>query len=215
MAPFAWHGFDVRGMLPEKWQEELLAISDAYAQEKMLVPTSLTSREAEGTPPIKSVTVPGNVLGEQAPWLLSTYHGLFRDLGQRISHEQLSTARDDLYGAVLNIQYGTDMRYECHVDSNPLQGLLYVTDHPRGDGGELVVGHDPAAHSVPEVDADCSVIHPAAGHLLFFDARQHPHYVRALTRPDARRVVVAMNFYTPTSPETQRPTDLNDHLFAT
>ena len=41
-------------------------------------------------------------------------------------------AHDDRYGVVLNVQRGTEMRFECHVDSNPLTGLLFCTDHPDG-----------------------------------------------------------------------------------
>ena len=61
------------------------------------------------------------------------------------------------------------MRLECHVDSNPLTGLLFCTDHVRG--GELVVAHDTAAEGLAEIDRACSVIRPQAGQLIFFDAR--------------------------------------------
>jgi hypothetical protein len=32
------------------------------------------------------------------------------------------------YGVVLNVQRGNTMRFECHVDSNPLTVLLFCTD---------------------------------------------------------------------------------------
>ena len=70
------------------------------------------------------------------------YRGLFLDLAQEVvSVERVTTARDARYGVVLNVQRGPDMRFECHVDSNPLTGLLFCTDHPAG-GGELVFAHD-------------------------------------------------------------------------
>lgn len=99
------------------------------------------------------------------------------------------------------------------VDSNPIEGLLYFTSHPPGAGGELVVARNSAATSVEEVDADCAEVFPFAGHLLFFDARRFPHYVRRLTSAGAMRVVAAMNYYTPSCDESQRPADLNEHLF--
>ncbi len=37
------------------------------------------------------------------------------------------------------------MRFECHVDSNPLTGLLFCTEH--AGGGELVFAHDDAAQT--------------------------------------------------------------------
>ena len=58
--------------------------------------------------------------------------------------EQVDTALDERYGVVLNVQFGTRMRFECHVDSNPLTGLLLPVDHPLG-GGELVFAHNARA----------------------------------------------------------------------
>ena len=40
------------------------------------------------------------------------------------------------------------MRFECHVDSNPLTGLLFCTDHQAG--GELVIANDTEAEGVAE-----------------------------------------------------------------
>lgn len=121
-------------------------------------------------------------------------------------------AADDRYGIILNVQRGTGMRFECHVDSNPLTGLLFCTDHPAG-GGELVVGHDPAAADVDAIERDCSVIRPHAGHLIFFDGRKNPHYARPLALEADVRVVAVMNFYTGSCPESTRPPELNRHLY--
>jgi hypothetical protein len=103
------------------------------------------------------------------------------------------------------------MRFECHVDSNPLTGLLFCTDHQAG--GELVISNDPTAAGIAEVERDCSVIRPHAGHLVFFDARRHPHYARPLVAESDVRVLADMNFYTESSPESTRPPELNRHLY--
>ena len=100
-----------------------------------------------------------------------------------------------------------------HVDSNPLTGLLFCTDHPAGAGGELVFAHDPAAADVGAVERDCSVIRAHSGHLIFFDGRRHPHYARPLVSPSAVRIVAVMNYYTESCPESTRPPELNRHLF--
>jgi len=105
------------------------------------------------------------------------------------------------------------MRFECHVDSNPLTGLLFCTDHLPGAGGELVFGHDPSAADVGAIEQDCSVIRPHAGHLIFFDGRRHPHYARPLTSESEVRIAAVMNFYTESCPESTRPAELNHHLF--
>ena len=120
-------------------------------------------------------------------------------------------AHDDRYGMVLNVQRGTTMRFECHVDSNPLtrhavlhgsRGRRRTGDRARCDGD----GHR-------AVERDCSVIRPHAGHLIFFDGRRHPHYARPLTVPSDMRVVAVMNFYTESCPESTRPRELNKHLY--
>ena len=71
------------------------------------------------------------------------------------------------------------MRFECHVDSNPLTGLLFCTDHPAGPAASSSSGMIPPRPTSSAVERDCSVIRPHAGHLIFFDGRQHPHYARA------------------------------------
>lgn len=212
MPGFSWSTAQVGGLLPDGWAEQLVAVAEKESVFRVLTASSVTSREQSPTTEIPSFTVDGNVLRQHAPWLTAMYHTTFRDFASRFAGEQVATSGNDLYGAVLNMQRGP-MRYECHVDSNPVQGLLYVTTHLPGDGGELIVARDSDAHSVEAVEADYDVIYPVSGHLHLFDARRWPHYVRPLRETSAVRVVVAMNFYTAESPESARPNDLNAHLF--
>ena len=104
------------------------------------------------------------------------------------------------------------MRFECHVDSNPVTGLLFFTSHPGG-GGELVIGHNPSGSGVEELERDGTAVPPQAGQLIFFDGRTYPHYARSLVSESDVRVVAVMNFYTGSCPESTRPRDLNRHLF--
>ncbi len=73
-------------------------------------------------------------------------------------------ARDDRYGVVLNVQRGPTMRFECHVDSNPLTGLLFCTKSPGGGGGLVLVGkHDAGGDRHRELStATAPVIRPHA-----------------------------------------------------
>lgn len=212
MDRFSWRSYDLGTALPRNWQSDVLTVARTKAVKKVLLPRSVTSREGDPNLQIEVSTVGGATLRQELPWLFNLYKGLFRDLAQLGSHEPVSTAASDLIGANLNVQT-RGMRYEAHVDSNPIEGLLYCTDHPKGSGGELVVANDPKAQSISEIDRDCSIVYPSAGNLIFFDARRFPHYVRPLVDSEAIRVVVAMNFYTPSCPESSRPADLNDHLF--
>jgi hypothetical protein len=170
------------------------------------------SREAADVTHINRGRVRADKVQQQLPWLYKLYRGEFLELVSRARQEPVDPAMDDRYGVVLNVQQGESMRFECHVDSNPLTGLLFLTDHPAG-GGELVVGHNPAAVGVEGVERDCSVIRPHAGHLIFFDGKTYPHYARVLLSESDVRVAAVMNFYTGSCPESSRPPELNRHLF--
>ena len=210
--PFTWHGFDVRRILPSAFAEQIFDVANEFAKAKTIVPTSVISREGSDVKELPVLTVGGSVIREQLPWLVSLYENEFRDLGQRCETEPVSIAKDERYAINLNVQRGKVMRYEAHVDSNPLEGLLYVTTHPEGAGGELVVGNRLDVSGIEEIEADNTRVYPVSGHLIFFNASKHSHYVAPLRSENDTRIVIAMNFYTPNNPEEARPADLNDHL---
>jgi hypothetical protein len=209
---FSWHGFDVRSVLPEGWQESILATARRCAKDIWITPTPQTSREESAQQQLLVHTIPGRVLRSERPWLYRYYLGTLRELAQSLHAEPVSAAEDVNFGLNLNVQLGSAERYECHVDTAPVAGLLYVTDHPVGEGGELVVSNRGSVLGKAEVDADATRIHPVAGHLIVMSAIDHTHYVSRLTAPDAVRAVVVMSFYTPSRPEHLRPDDLVRHL---
>jgi hypothetical protein len=170
------------------------------------------SREAEDFTFITRGRVHADTVRQQLPWLYQLYRGTFLELANQAWAQPVKAAADDRYGVVLNVQLGETMRFECHVDSNPVTGLLFFTDHPDG-GGELVVGHNPDALGVEELENNCSAIRPQAGQLIFFDGKTHPHYARRLRSAADMRVAAIMNFYTESCPEETRPAELNRHLF--
>jgi 2OG-Fe(II) oxygenase superfamily len=207
---FRWVTFDVNSLLPADWQAEIVAAAMG-ADFRRFPRTPILSREAPDVGHINRGRVHADQVRLQLPWLYEQYHGAFLELARDAWTEPVVTARDKRYGCVLNVQRGTSMRFENHVDSNPLTGVLFCTDHAAG--GELVFAHDPTAADIAAVEADCSVIRPHAGHLVFFDAWRHPHYARPLTGESGIRVVAVMNFYTESRPESTRPKELNRHLF--
>ena len=209
---FRWTTFDLTSLLPAHWREDISAAADA-ADVRDFPRTPILSREAAGVVHIHRGRVHADQVRQDVPWLYQLYRGYFLDLARETYPERVRPAADDRYGVVLNIQRGKTMRFECHVDSNPLTGLLFCTDHRPGVGGELVVGNDVNATGVAAVDRDCSVIRPQAGQLIFFDGSRHPHYARSLSSGTDMRVVAVMNFYTKSRPESTRPPELNRHLF--
>jgi len=209
---FRWTTFDLSGRLPERWQHDI-SVAAASADFHEFPRTPVLSREAAHVEHISRGRVHADRVRSGLPWLYGLYRGCFLELAGQACPEQVAAAQDDRYGLVLNVQRGSEMRFECHVDSNPLTGLLFCTDQPAGAGGELVFGHDPAASDVGAVERDCSVIRPHAGHLIIFDGRHHPHYARPLTSESDVRIVAVMNFYTESCPESTRPRELNRHLY--
>ncbi len=207
---FHWITFDLTSWLPPDWQRDLIeAATDADFREFPRTP--ILSREAADVTHIRRGRVHADQVQKYLPWLYQFYQAGFLELANDVWTEPVVQARDDRYGIVLNVQRGTTMRFECHVDSNPLTGLLFCTDHRTG--GELVFAHDEAVADVGAVDRDCSVIRPHAGHLIFFDGRRYPHYARPLMSESDTRIVAVMNYYTESCPESTRPPELNRHLY--
>jgi hypothetical protein len=207
---FHWTTFDLNCRLPAGWQRDIRAVA-ADADFREFPRTPVLSREAPEVQRISRGRVHADQVRQRLPWLHRAYRREFLELAGLACAERVTAAQDDRYGVVLNVQQGTTMRFECHVDSNPLTGLLFCTDHRAG--GELVFAHDATAAGVSGVERDCSVIRPRAGHLIFFDARRHPHYARPLAAASDTRVVAVMNFYTESCPESTRPRELNKHLY--
>jgi len=207
---FRWTTFYLNGILPDVWQHETRATA-VDADFRNFPRTPVLSREAPDVLHITRGRVHAHDVRNRLPWLYESYRGVFLELAGGTSGEKVIPAHDDRYGVVLNVQRGTQMRFECHVDSNPLTGLLFCTNHLSG--GELVFAHDAAASSIEEVEQDCSAVRPLAGHLIFFDGRKYPHYVRPLIHDSSLRVVAVMNYYTESCPETARPPELNRHLY--
>ncbi|HEX4091091.1 MAG TPA: hypothetical protein VHZ33_20460 [Trebonia sp.] len=210
LSRFRWITFDVRDLLPPCWQEdvhELAVDADFHEFPK----TPVVSREAAHVSRIFRGRVHADQVQLRLPWLHELYTHQFLELAREAWAESAAPAHDPRYGLVLNVQRGTSMRFECHVDSNPLTGLLFCTDHDAG--GELVLSNDPTARGLAEIERDCTIIRPHAGHLIFFDARDHPHYARPLRSDSDVRILADMNFYTGSCPESTRPKELNRHLY--
>ena len=210
LSRFHWTTFDLNGTLPAAWLKDVSeAAGDADFREFPRTP--VLSREAADVLRIRRGRVHADQVRKSLAWLHESYRSAFLELARETRAERVVAARDERYGVVLNVQRGTTERFECHIDSNPLTGLLFCTSHAAG--GELVFAHNPDAAGIAAVDRDCSVIRPQAGHLIFFDARNHPHYARPLITASDVRVVAVMNFYTESCPEDTRPKELNRHLY--
>jgi hypothetical protein len=210
---FLYYKKNINDHLPTFWDEDVLYFASRNEEEVTLISNSVTSRELTNIENIQTLIVNGLKIKSGIPWLYDLYRGYFFEMAQEFSKAMLFVAQNPLYAINLNIQRGKAMRYECHVDSNPLQGLLYVTTHDYGDGGELVISNNEKSKGINEISQDCQIIYPKKGDIVFFDARKNPHYVESLKSEAGIRIAITMNFYTLNSPEKDRPKDLNEHLF--
>jgi hypothetical protein len=200
-------------MFPPKWKTDVREVADK-ADFRHFPRTPVISREAADVGHIRRGRVHADQVENSLPWLPKLYRSEFLELAQRVPGSPVAhAAQDDRYGVVLNVQRGPHMRFECHVDSNSLTALLFFTDHGPGAGGELVIANDRDASSMDAIDRSCSVIRPQAGHMIVFDGRRNPHYVRPLASETDVRIVAVMNYYTDLGPESTRPPELNQHLY--
>lgn len=203
--------FDVTDQFPEGWQEDISAVA-ADADFRNFPRTPILSREAADVTHVTRGRVHAVQVQRRLPWLYKMYRDQFLGLVRQTWDEPIEPAVDDRYGVVLNVLRGSKMRFECHIDSNPVTGLLFFTSHPAG-GGELVIGHDPSGVGIEDLERDGTAVPPQAGQLIIFDGHTYPHYARSLVSELDVRVVAVMNFYTASCSESTRPAELNRHLF--
>lgn len=196
--------------LPPYWQEDITECVAKYREWRYLSGESMTSRQRQlGSAADFVVGVAdGKVVARELPWLIDLYRGRLLGLANNMSLGSYVCSDDErssINGNVLPVGSG----YEWHVDTNPLTGLLFVTEHPAGSGGELVFRPDPVARPAEEWEE--LVVRPRSGDLLLFDAREAAHHVRQVDGPH-ERITIPMNYYFADGPAF-RPDDLDDYLY--
>ncbi len=94
MERFRWTTFDVRRLLPDNWQAQLLDLAATDHHQWTLYPVHSTSREAPGTPGLLSRSVSGDTLQDRAPWMTALYQTTFRELAEEHSGSKVLTMSD-------------------------------------------------------------------------------------------------------------------------
>jgi hypothetical protein len=198
---------DVSSYFPSDWAEQIFRCSTSRSRWQVLDGASVTSREAEfpdRMPPRVGV-VSGEVVAAELAWLDSLYRGKFLEIVNTVGDGAFEVCSDIRAGVNINAT-PRGARYEWHVDSNPMTGLLFATTHEPEDGGQLVFRPDPVAR--PHEDWELQVS-PRAGTLLIFDAREAAHVVTQLRTE--LRLSVPMNYYH--VGQQARPEDLDAYLY--
>lgn len=144
----------------------------------------------------------GNQVAGLIPRLQHLYENEFKQLAENAFDLRLTSSPQQVNGVNVNVLEGNGGRYEWHVDTNPITGLLVMSRCDAETGGRLVFGRDPASQTVLPL---------RLGQLLFFDARKSPHAVEAL-RVQLPRATAPMNYFLDGEP-VSRPEDLDDALY--
>lgn len=202
--------FDLKGVLPADWEDDIFNAAARYGTFSCLNGGSVTSRQREfemTADHIVGVNT-GAVVALKIPWLFQLYEKNILKLANALGMGHYVVANDIRSAININI-LPAGSQYEWHVDSNPLTGLLFVTDHPTGTGGELVFRPDPLAR--PGADWEITIA-PCAGDLLLFDAREVAHTVLPVHEP-MTRISVPMNYYLAEA-SRRRPEDLDRYLYS-
>lgn len=192
-----WH-LEGTDFLPPNWVEQVEACIDEHAKTSVL-DADVTTGFQESS---RIRVVFGDDCKHYLPWLYDLYVGRLLQFISESMSRTYYTARDLRSAININVLEGKGAFYEEHCDSNPLTGLLFVTDADATSGGQLVFKY---------ADGSQHRVNPRRGLFIAFDARQLVHYVSPL-ESDFRRISVPMNFYD--SPETQlRPEGLDQRLY--
>jgi hypothetical protein len=172
------------GLLPVDWQQQVMELSDAFSKRYHLDGKHASSREPEGTEGMDVYMVEGDVVFQKANWLYNLYANELLTLANNTLIEEYVISDNLISSVTFNSLRGRGGRYELHVDSNPLTGLLFATTHPKGTGGELVFR-----------EKDTPIyINPVCGDFILFDARNIPHEVLPLLN-EGVRISIPMNYF--------------------
>lgn len=187
------------GFLPSDWVQHMRQVVAEHGVESHLDGSSTATREAEGTIGVDLRVLDGEIIERSLPWLTALYHGALLEMCQQVAGPLIQCSPDVRSSINVNSIQGIGGRYEWHVDTNPLTGILYATTHPEEDGGELFF------QTVPP-----TIVRPREGNFIIFDARELTHSVLPLKR-NVQRLCAVMNYYDEHG--YHRPADLDGYLY--
>ena len=189
------------GLLPPHWIEDTLRLADESALFVHLDGNTPTSLEPYATKGTDYEVVPGDVIRNRLGWLYDLYAGELIHLAAEATGMELVVSENVRYGVNINRLTGLGARYERHIDSNPVTGILFVTSLSADEGGELML-------SLPDEELR---IPPVSGHFLVFLAGEVPHAVAPLRRATVR-VSIPMSYFRRGEAQFDDPS-LEEYLF--
>jgi len=201
--------FDVNRSLPPDWRDSVSSCLAVAGRHTRFDGHSNTSRERcfPRARQASATVVDGAGIRSSMPWLLDLYEGLFLGLANSLGLGGFEAANGQRSAVNVN-RLDVGERYEWHVDSNPLTGVLLLSTHVGSGGGALVFRPDPFEGTAQSWEVRVT---PSQGTLLLFDARRSAHTVEPVVSGPPR-ISAPMNFYV-SGAEQQRPDDLDAYLY--
>jgi hypothetical protein len=200
--PYAEWDLTASGLLPHNWTYQISTVIDNHCMHTILSGASAQSREATVDYEIPVLVATGDVCATQLPWLRILYEGELLRFASNAYGKLLDTAIDLRSSVNINCLRGIGSRYEAHVDTNPVTGLLFACDATPETGGALVFQRP---------GFEDAVVWPRKGLFIAFDAREIPHFVSPLLVA-MDRISVPMNYYEAGVCQ-HRPPGLDDRLY--
>ena len=202
---FDYHTIDLRDTLPEGWAEQVIAAKDKSKRVKWAErgPGSL---EDEG---LDYRVMTADLIREHLPWLWQwfTSNLMRRKITDLIGAPVLVECSAEVESAI-NINYvggqGAMQRYLWHQDPQRWTMVLFVTEHPVGEGALQL-------RPIGTMESDLILdVQPKRGYACIFDSAAMPHAVQAVA-DGVTRVSIPMVYLT--EPEISNA-DTNAYLYA-
>jgi hypothetical protein len=200
---FASYNLIAQGAITNEDLTRAVSVALSEAREAVLQGGASTSLESPDTR-LHYRLMTGERIVESLPWLYEMYRSTFCAMASRVYGQSMRVSPNVRNAINFNVVEGIGARYEWHVDSNPLTGVLYMTETSESTGGRLVFRGDEGGH------ADL-LLPMRRGTLVLFDARYHPHAVEPLLTSEPR-ICAPMNFFVE-GQEIQRPQELDEYLY--
>src|SRR5262249_18462375 len=154
--PYTTFNLQDLNLLPTNWVEQIIEVVNKHAIHTELDGRSSTSREPEGVSKMSVYVVSGDSIKEHLNWLYNLYEHQLCELASQVAKQTMYPALDVKSSVNINVLKGQGARYEWHVDNNPMTGVLFVTSHLPGEGGELLF----------EVGSNRVAVNPQIGNFL-------------------------------------------------
>src|ERR1700730_15537430 len=122
------------------WAQQTSLMARHLAEPTKLTGQSTTSIRDWNVGEVELGVVTGDVVRRELPWLFGLYSGPLKELAEEFAGRPIKCSTSEISDININVLSGVGASYEWHVDSNPVTGLLFVTSHAAGEGGELAFG---------------------------------------------------------------------------